>query len=95
MGSAHSHRLDHDDLERDAGAKAGAAFPRPALAAIASLTLIGLARIYRPLVMETVDPGFLASVGRAGGPTQILFRRWSRSISSADSTRSARCSPSA
>jgi len=43
------------------------------LAAIASLTLIGLALIYRPLVMETVDPGFLASVGRAGGPTQILF----------------------
>ncbi len=73
MGSAHSHRLDHDDLERDAGAKAGAAFPRPAPAAIASFTLIGLARIYRPLVMKTVDPGFLASVGRAGGPTQILF----------------------
>ena len=23
--------------------------------------------------METVDPGFLASVGRAGGPTQIIF----------------------
>ena len=43
------------------------------LAAIASLTLIGLALLYRPLVMETVDPGFLASVGRAGAPTQILF----------------------
>jgi zinc/manganese transport system permease protein len=43
------------------------------LAAIASLTLIGLALLYRPLVMETVDPGFLASVGGAGGPTQILF----------------------
>ena len=43
------------------------------IAAIASLTLIGLALLYRPLVMETVDPGFLASVGRAGGPTQILF----------------------
>ena len=23
--------------------------------------------------METVDPGFLASVSRAGGPTQIIF----------------------
>jgi zinc/manganese transport system permease protein len=43
------------------------------LASIASLTLIGFALIYRPLVMETVDPGFLASVGRAGGPTQICF----------------------
>ncbi|VFU10221.1 Zinc ABC transporter permease [Methylocella tundrae] len=43
------------------------------LASIATLTLIGLAFLYRPLVMETVDPGFLASVGNAGGPTQILF----------------------
>src|ERR1019366_2393438 len=43
------------------------------LASIASLSLIGLALLYRPLVMETVDPGFLASVGRAGGPTQIIF----------------------
>jgi zinc/manganese transport system permease protein len=43
------------------------------LAAIASLTLIGLALLYRPLVMETVDPGFLGSVSRAGGPTQIIF----------------------
>jgi zinc/manganese transport system permease protein len=43
------------------------------VAAIASLSLIGLALLYRPLVMETVDPGFLASVGGAGGPTQVLF----------------------
>lgn len=43
------------------------------LVAIASLTLVGLALLYRPLVMETVDPGFLASLGRAGAPTQILF----------------------
>jgi zinc/manganese transport system permease protein len=43
------------------------------LAAIASLTLAGLALLYRPLVMETVDPGFLASVGRAGGPAQMAF----------------------
>jgi zinc/manganese transport system permease protein len=43
------------------------------LASIATLTLLGLALLYRPLVMETVDPGFLASVGRAGGPTQIIF----------------------
>jgi zinc/manganese transport system permease protein len=43
------------------------------LAAIASLTLVSVAVIYRPLVMETVDPGFLASVSRAGGPTQLIF----------------------
>jgi zinc/manganese transport system permease protein len=43
------------------------------LAAIASLTLAGLAVIYRALVMETVDPGFLASVSKAGGPAQMAF----------------------
>jgi zinc/manganese transport system permease protein len=43
------------------------------LAGIASLTLLSVAAIYRPLVMETVDPGFLASVSRAGGPTQLIF----------------------
>ncbi len=30
------------------------------LATISSLTLIGLALIYRPLVMDTLDPGFLS-----------------------------------
>jgi zinc/manganese transport system permease protein len=43
------------------------------LAAIASLTLLGLAALYRPLVMETVDPFFLASVSRAGAPAQLIF----------------------
>ena len=41
------------------------------LAAIASITLFGLALLYRPLVIETVDPGFLRSVSRAGGLTQL------------------------
>ena len=41
------------------------------LAAIASLTMLGLATLYRPLVMETVDPNFLASDSRVAGPTQI------------------------
>jgi zinc/manganese transport system permease protein len=36
------------------------------LASISSLTLLGLAALYRPLVLETVDPSFLASVSRAG-----------------------------
>jgi len=43
------------------------------LASISSLTLLGLAALYRALVIETVDPMFFASVSRAGGPTQIAF----------------------
>ncbi len=43
------------------------------LAAFASLTIAGIALIYRPLVMETVDPLFLASVSRAGAPVQLIF----------------------
>ena len=43
------------------------------IATIASITLAGLALLYRPLVMETLDPGFLASVSRSGGPVQLLF----------------------
>ena len=43
------------------------------IAIIASITLAGLALLYRPLVMETLDTGFLASVSRAGGPVQLLF----------------------
>lgn len=43
------------------------------LAAIASVTLAVLAALYRPLVLETVDAGFLASVSRSGGVVQIGF----------------------
>ena len=43
------------------------------LAGFASLSLAGLAVIYRPLVMETVDPLFLASVSSAGAPVQLIF----------------------
>jgi len=41
--------------------------------AIASTSLIVLALIWRPLVIECVDPGFLRSVSRAGGPAHIAF----------------------
>src|SRR6184192_17832 len=37
------------------------------IAANASVTLIVLALIYRPLVIECVDPGFMRTVSRAGG----------------------------
>lgn len=43
------------------------------LATISSVSLLTLAALYRPLVMECVDQGFLRSVSRAGAPTHILF----------------------
>jgi zinc/manganese transport system permease protein len=43
------------------------------IAAIATLTLVALALIYRPLVLECVDPGYLRSVSRAGAPAHIAF----------------------
>jgi len=43
------------------------------VAGIATLTLITLAVIWRPLVLECVDPTFLASVSRAGGISHIAF----------------------
>jgi zinc/manganese transport system permease protein len=39
----------------------------------ATLTLIVLAVIYRPLVIESVDPLFLRTVSRAGGPAHLAF----------------------
>jgi zinc/manganese transport system permease protein len=43
------------------------------LAAIATITLLVLAVLYRPLVLECVDPSFLRSVSRAGTPTHLVF----------------------
>ena len=43
------------------------------IAGNATLTLIVLALIYRPLVIECVDPGFMRSVSRAGGPAHLAF----------------------
>src|SRR3954463_15086709 len=43
------------------------------IAGNATLTLIVLALIYRPLVIECVDPGFLHSVSRSGGPAHFAF----------------------
>jgi len=40
---------------------------------ITSVSLIVLALIWRPLVLECVDPGFLRSVSRAGGPAHLAF----------------------
>jgi zinc/manganese transport system permease protein len=39
----------------------------------ATLTLIVLAVIYRPLVIECVDPLFLRTVSRAGAPAHLAF----------------------
>jgi zinc/manganese transport system permease protein len=43
------------------------------IAGITTVSLIVLAVIYRPLVLECVDPGFLRSVSRAGAPAHIAF----------------------
>jgi zinc/manganese transport system permease protein len=43
------------------------------IASIASLTLVVLALLYRPLVLECLDPGFLRSVSRAGAPSHLVF----------------------
>ena len=43
------------------------------LASIASLTLAAFAVLYRPLVMETLDPGFLRSVSPSGASVHLAF----------------------
>jgi zinc/manganese transport system permease protein len=43
------------------------------LAGIATITLAALALLYRPLVLECVDPVFLRSVSRAGTPVHLVF----------------------
>lgn len=39
----------------------------------ATITLVALAVIYRPLVIECVDPVFLRTVSRAGAPAHLAF----------------------
>jgi zinc/manganese transport system permease protein len=43
------------------------------IVAITSVSLVALALIWRPLVLECVDPGFLRSVSRAGGVSHLAF----------------------
>ena len=43
------------------------------VAGIATISLVTLAIIWRPLVLECVDPSFLASVSRSGGISHIVF----------------------
>jgi zinc/manganese transport system permease protein len=40
---------------------------------LTSVSLVILALIWRPLVLECVDPGYLRSVSNAGGPAHIAF----------------------
>jgi zinc/manganese transport system permease protein len=39
----------------------------------ATITMVVLAVIYRPLVIESVDPVFLRTVSRAGAPAHLVF----------------------
>ena len=43
------------------------------IASNATITLIVLAVIYRPLVIESVDPVFLRTVSKAGAPSHLAF----------------------
>jgi zinc/manganese transport system permease protein len=43
------------------------------LASISTITLGVMALIYRPLVLDTVDPGFLRSVSESGTPVHLIF----------------------
>jgi len=43
------------------------------IAVVATVSLLTLALIWRPLVLESVDAGFLRSVSRSGGPAHICF----------------------
>jgi len=43
------------------------------ITAITSVSLVVLALIWRPLVLECVDPSFLRSVSRSGAPAHIAF----------------------
>jgi zinc/manganese transport system permease protein len=43
------------------------------IAVNATVTLIAMAVIYRPLVIESVDPVFLRTVSNAGAPTHLIF----------------------
>jgi len=43
------------------------------IAGITTISLVVLALVWRPLVLECVDPGFLRSVSKAGGPAHIVF----------------------
>jgi zinc/manganese transport system permease protein len=43
------------------------------IAISASISLSTLAVVWRPLVLECVDPGFLRSVSGAGGPAHVAF----------------------
>jgi zinc/manganese transport system permease protein len=43
------------------------------IAGVSSLSLVVLALVYRPLVVECFDPGFLRSLGRAGGVVHGVF----------------------
>jgi zinc/manganese transport system permease protein len=43
------------------------------IGAVATVSLVGLALIWRPLVAECLDPSFLRSVSKAGQPVHLVF----------------------
>jgi zinc/manganese transport system permease protein len=43
------------------------------VASISSLTILSLALLWRALVLDGLDPGFLRTVSRSGGPAYLVF----------------------
>ena len=43
------------------------------MAGVASVALIGLAVIWRPLILESFDPGFMQAIGGRGGAWHLAF----------------------
>ncbi len=43
------------------------------IAAVATVSLVGMALIWRPLLAECLDPAFLRSVSKAGQPAHMIF----------------------
>lgn len=61
-----NHLLFGSVLAVDDGALLG-------MAGVASLTLVVLAVIWRPLILECLDPGVLAGQGQQGAPWHLIF----------------------
>ena len=43
------------------------------MAGVATVSLLGLSFIWRPLILESLDPGFMAATGGRGGLWHLLF----------------------
>ncbi len=71
-----THGMDAEELMHFLFGETAAAIDHNKLIIIAvnaTVSIVALALIYRPLVLECVDPGFLRSVSRSGGIAHLVF----------------------